>query len=936
MSRTALAAAVLLVAAFVQVVTPVAATAALPPDSKFQKVALDTETTNPMALDVAPDGRVFYVDRLGDVRIIRPAGGTVLAAHLDVFTANESGLLNIALDPAFATNHWAYLYYSPNATSVERLSRFTVNGDTLDLTSERAVLDIPVQRAECCHHGAGMVFDKKNGNLWLSPGDNTNPFASDGYTPIDEQPGRSTWDAQRTAGSTNSLSGKVLRIHPETNGTYTIPAGNMFAPGTANTRPEIYRMGERNPFRIGLDPKTGFPLVADFGPDAGEANPNRGPQNTVEWDIVNRPGNSGWPYCTGPNTPYNDFNFATGTSGPLFDCAGGPTNNSPNNTGQTKLPPAIPAQIYYHGSPDPAHFPQLNGGAPMAGPVYRFDSTLDSSRKWPVDFEGRAIFGEWTQNKLFTFQLDAAGTAVTSIDPLLSSMTFLKPMDFKFGPDGALYVIEWGSGFGGDNTDSQIDRIDFLSGTAAPVAKASASRTNGPAPLAVTFSSAGSSDPNGSALQYSWNFGDGTSSTAANPSHTYAAGNYTAILTVKNAAGATGTASVTITSGNTIPSLTITSPPGGGLFEFGDSVNFTVTVTDPEDGAIDCSKVTIQAILGHDVHGHPLNQYTGCSARVQTTLSAGHGEDDNIFYVLEASYTDKGGAGGSNPLTGRSQVVLQPKHRQAEFFSATGRTADGRGTDNPGVTVEAASEGGSSAAFISDGDWFSFDPLALNNITSLRVRAASAATGGTLEVRRNSPTGTLVASVPITATGGWQTWQDFTVNLTNPPAGTGSLYLVARNPAGQTGGGFLFNVNWIDFVGTGVGLPPATRVISLRSHANGNLVTAGAQPLIANATAVGVGQQFDLLSNSDSSVSLRAHANNLLVAADNAGKDPLIANRTAVGQWESFDLITNTDGSVSLRAHANNNLVCADNTGANPLIANRTAVGPWESFDLIG
>src|SRR6266498_1104914 len=287
--RFALAAtAALLMSALIYVLAGVpTAGAAVPPDSKFQKVALDTNTTNPMALDVASDGRVFYVDRLGDVRVIRPAGGTVLAAHLNVFTANESGLLNLALDPAFATNHWIYLYYSPSATSVDRLSRFTVNGDTLDLTSERVVLDVPVQRAECCHHGAGLVFDKTSGNLWLSTGDNTNPFASDGYTPIDEQAGRSSWDAQRTAGNTNSLSGKVLRIHPQPDGSYTIPAGNMFAPGTANTRPEIYQIGYSNPFRMGLDPKTGFPLMANFGPDAGSANPNRGPQNTVEWDVIN-------------------------------------------------------------------------------------------------------------------------------------------------------------------------------------------------------------------------------------------------------------------------------------------------------------------------------------------------------------------------------------------------------------------------------------------------------------------------------------------------------------------------------------------------------------------------------------------------------------------------------------------------------------------------
>jgi cytochrome c len=792
--RGALAVAAFLAAAVVPVLTAPAspAAAALPPDSKFQKVTLHTETSNPMALDVAPDGRVFYIDRLGDVKVVKPNGTTVTSTHLNVFTANESGGLNIAVDPGFATNQWVYVYWSPNGADVDRLSRFTVNGDTIDQSTEKQVLNVPVQRAECCHHGAGLVFDKKNGNLWLSVGDNTNPFASDGYSPLDQRSGRAYWDSERTAGNTNSLSGKVLRIHPETNGTYTIPSGNLFAPGTANTRPEIYMMGERNPFRMGLDPKTGYPLVANYGPDAGSDNPNRGPQNTVEWDVVSKPGNAGWPFCIGPNSAYNQYNL-------------------PNNTGLTKLPPAIPAQIYYHYNADPAHFPQLSGGAPMAGPVYRYDPNLNSARKWPVDFEGRAVFAEWNTSSMYTFQLDAGGTNVTSIDRLLPSVKFNRPMDFKFGPDGALYVIEWGSGYGGGNADASIDRVDYLGGgSAAPVAKAAADRTSGPAPLAVNFSSAGSADPGGSALQYSWNFGDGSTSTAANPSHTYAAGNYTAVLTVTNSAGATGTASVSITAGNNAPTLTITDPPGGGLFEWGDKVNFAVTVSDPEDGTIDCSQVTVQAILGHDDHGHPLDQYHGCSVQVQTTLSSGHSEGDNIFYVVEASYTDKGGAGGASPITGRAQVILQPKHKQAEFFAATGRTADGKGTDTAGVAAEAATDpmgGGSSAAFIQDGDWWSFDPIALNNITGLSVRASAGGSGGTLEVRRNAPDGTLLASVPITGTGGWQNWQDFTATLANPPAGTGKLYFVARNPAGQTGAAYLFNVNWFSFAGAGVGLP---------------------------------------------------------------------------------------------------------------------------------
>jgi beta-glucosidase len=135
----------------------------------------------------------------------------------------------------------------------------------------------------------------------------------------------------------------------------------------------------------------------------------------------------------------------------------------------------------------------------------------------------------------------------------------------------------------------------------------------------------------------------------------------------------------------------------------------------------------------------------------------------------------------------------------------------------------------------------------------------------------------------------------------------------------------------------GGGGTPQPTVISLRAHANNMYVTAdnaGAQPLIANRTAIGPWEQFDQLDAGNGNIALRAHANNQIVTADNAGALPLIANRTAVGTWETFQLIHNPDGSVSLKALVNNNYVTADNAGAQPLIANRTAIGPWEQFDL--
>jgi type 1 glutamine amidotransferase len=161
--------------------------------SRFEKVTLDSNTNNPMELDIAPDGRVFYLERDGRLRIIKPdTRTTVTAGTLSVFTGNEDGLLGLVLDPNFATNRWLYVYYSPAAGAARnQVSRFTVNGDTLDPASERVLLQVGTQRNTCCHTGGAMTFDGA-GNLYLATGDNTNPFESSGYTPIDERAGRQT------------------------------------------------------------------------------------------------------------------------------------------------------------------------------------------------------------------------------------------------------------------------------------------------------------------------------------------------------------------------------------------------------------------------------------------------------------------------------------------------------------------------------------------------------------------------------------------------------------------------------------------------------------------------------------------------------------------------------------------------------------------------
>jgi len=153
-----------------------------------------------------------------------------------------------------------------------------------------------------------LTFDSA-GNLYMSIGDNTNPFDSDGFSPHDERSGRYPWDGQRSAANANSLVGKVLRIKPRPQGGYDIPAGNLFKPGTAGTRPEVYVMGNRNPFRVSVDRKTGYLYWGEVGPDSGHADAKRGSAGFDEVNQARKPGFFGWPMFVGDNRPYTKVNF---------------------------------------------------------------------------------------------------------------------------------------------------------------------------------------------------------------------------------------------------------------------------------------------------------------------------------------------------------------------------------------------------------------------------------------------------------------------------------------------------------------------------------------------------------------------------------------------------------------------------------------------------
>ncbi|MFF9363950.1 PQQ-dependent sugar dehydrogenase [Streptomyces griseoluteus] len=769
----------------------------------FQQVTLargEAEVGEPMSLAVLPDRSVLHTSRDGELRLTDATGTTRTAGKLAVYSHDEEGLQGVGVDPHFTDNRFVYLYYAPPMDTppgdapetgtaadfapfdgVNRLSRFVLKADgTLDAASEKKVLEVPTSRGICCHVGGDIDFDK-DGNLYLSTGDDSNPFQSDGFTPIDERADRNpAFDAQRTAGNTNDLRGKILRIKVQDDGSYTVPDGNLFAPGTAKTRPEIYAMGFRNPFRFSVDKETGVLYVGDYGPDAGAADPARGPGGQVEFARVTGPGNFGWPYCTGKNDAYVDYDFATKISGAAFDCAA-PRNDSPHNTGLIDLPPAQAAWLPYDG----ASVPEFGDGSesPMGGPVYHYDPALDSPVKFPEAYDGDFFAGEFGRRWIKRIETGADGT-VQSINAF--PWTGTQVMDMAFGPDGALYVLDYGTAWFGGDDNSALYRIENATDGHSPVARAAADKTSGQAALKVRFSSAGTTDQDGDTLTHHWDFGDGTSSTATNPTHTYRQnGTYTATLTAEDPSGRTGSAAVRVVVGNTAPTVTLQLPQDGQLFSFGDAVPFTVKVSDPEDGQnIDCSKVTVHFILGHDTHGHPLTSAKGCSGTIQTSADGGHDENEDIFGVFDAEYTDNGG-GGQAALTSHDQNVTQPRHRQAEHY-----------TDSSGVTLQSkdTAHGGKTVGDIHSGDWISFTPYALGNARKITARVSSGGAGGTLEIRAGSAKGTLLGKATVPVTGGWETFQDVSADLSRAPKATTTLFLVFKG-----GTGALFDVDDFTF-----------------------------------------------------------------------------------------------------------------------------------------
>ncbi|HLV66944.1 MAG TPA: ThuA domain-containing protein [Polyangiaceae bacterium] len=627
----------------------------------FSRAVLTRTTKNPMALAVAPHGDVYFIERTGEVRRYDPRTGRVTdAAVLAVDTAHENGLLGIALDPEFAENRFVYLYYSEPLTEPlpldappgrNVLARFTARADgTLDASTRVELLAVPSER-RCCHEGGALAF-LTDGTLLITTGDNTNPFQSQGAAPVDGRPGREGFDARRTSANPFDLRGKILRIRKDG----TIPPGNLFPESGELGRPEVYALGVRNPFRIAPDPASGRVFFGDVGPDAAVDAP-RGPRGYDEINLLEAPGDYGWPECIAHNLPYSAVDFETGVVGDPFDCTG-----------------RVPALLAYdYGA---SEHPALGSGTDatgvfrgrtaIAGAVYRAPSGARFAL--PARFDGALLMADWTRDVLAAVSVDASG-ALGRIERLLAAESFRRPIDLEIGPDGAIYVLEYGSEFWGDNADAALSRIEYGSPEIlSPIAAIRASVTHGAPPLTVELSGLDSrvAGPGQTLVEYAWDLdGDGHAD-AQGPvlEHTFeSAGEHSVALTVTSSSGAKSLpVAVSIVVGNAPPVARILSPGRGSSVAPGGTVVLQGEAIDPEDGVAACEELVWNVSLGHNAHAHPFETLSGCTASFVADSGEHGASTDVTFYAVELVYTDHGGANGEPPLTARHGIRVDIVH----------------------------------------------------------------------------------------------------------------------------------------------------------------------------------------------------------------------------------------------------------------------------------
>ncbi len=504
--------------------------------------------TVPTCVAFLPDGRALVGEKQGTVWMVvngvkRPT--PVWDNQNQVLDNNDRGFLSIAVDPNYFVNHRVYFLYTvdPDSDGVDanlygfgRLVRFTMNttGDTnvVNLASRAVLVGVdwphgPTQLSNS--HSIGSLRWGRDGSLMFTAGEGASFDYVDegGHQPAGVGPGMtSTYDdiGAFRAQDITIMNGKVFRINPENGFGY---ASNPYTSGDIRaTRAKVWAYGLRNPFRFVIRPGTG-------SVDTTAGNPGQIVLGDVGWNtweemnVVTAPGqNFGWPCVEGPQSDPGP-GYATAT----------PAHNGCGSVGSgtNPAPYRAPAAYWNHGNPNLSVPPGYVGAAAVGGIFY-------TSTSYPASYRGRYFFGDYADGWIQVATFDSYGNLL-AISPFGENMD--APVDFAMGPDSNVYYVSI--------TTGQVRRIRYTGSTGGntpPVASAIASVTSGVMPLSVNFNGSGSFDPDGNTITYAWTFGDGGTSTSANPSHVYqTSGPFTAILTVDDGHGGQSQATVNVNVG---------------------------------------------------------------------------------------------------------------------------------------------------------------------------------------------------------------------------------------------------------------------------------------------------------------------------------------------------------------------------------------------------
>jgi uncharacterized repeat protein (TIGR01451 family) len=648
--------------------------------SGFQETTLPfTGLVNPTAIEFAADGRVFIAEKGGRIKVFDSLSDSsaVLFADLGANVHNfwDRGMLGFALDPAFTTGRpYVYVLYTydapiggspptwgdacpnpPHPTGdgcvvSARLSRLTAAGNQMTGPEQVLINDWCQQYPS---HSIGSLAFGADGALYVSGGDGAsfnfadwgqdgNPLnpcgdppggPGDPLTPPTAEGGALRSQDLRTPTDPTTLDGAILRVNPDTGA--AMPDNPLAGSSDPNER-RIIAYGLRNPFRMTIRPGTNEVWLGDVGWSTWEEiNRIADPLGSVE--------NFGWPCYEGsPRQPgYDNANLSICEN--LYALPGGVV---------------APYFAYRHNAkvvPGESCRPNPDGtqtSSSTAGVAFY------TTGPFPDSYDGAVFFADYSRDCIWVMfpggdGLPNPGNRALFQDPAAN------PVDLQVGPDGALYYADFDFG--------TIRRIAY-SVNQPPIASATGTPTNGPAPLTVDFDGSGSSDPEGGPLTYAWDLdGDGAfdDSTAVQPTHTYAQpGTFNVRLRVTDAQNQPATsAPVVISADNTPPTATIAAPAAGTTWKVGERIFFSGSATDPQQGTLPASALSWELVLQHcpaDCHSHPVQTWRG--------------DDPNLFFdapdheypshlELRLTATDAGG------LTDTKTLRLDPRTVVLSFDS---------------------------------------------------------------------------------------------------------------------------------------------------------------------------------------------------------------------------------------------------------------------------